>query len=165
MKCPACGFINLPGSDECGSCQSSLTEIPALVAPKKGMERRILEGTVADLSPQRAKSVPPQDSLMMAVEVMRRDKVGCVLVIDGGKLQGVLSERELLLKTSEATDLARTMVREVMRSNPTCLREDDRVADAFHRMALSGHRHVAVQMSAGGYGVISARDLLRYLCR
>jgi CBS domain-containing protein len=77
----------------------------------------------------------------------------------------MLSERELLLKTAEATDLSRTPVREVMRQKPTVLREDDLVAEAFHRMATSNHRHVPVRLKDGSYVVVSARGLLRYLCQ
>jgi len=164
MKCPACGFENIPGADECESCQASLTDIPALV-PKKGMERRILEGTLADLSPKKAVSVAPADSLAKAVETMRRDRMGCVLVLEEGQLLGLLSERELVLRVSEESDLSSTPVRTIMRARPTLLREDDQVAEAFNRMALSGHRHVPVLMKDGSYGIVSARDLLRYLCK
>lgn len=164
MKCPNCGFVNMEGADECETCQSSLTDIPALTG-KKGMEKKILEGTVSDLAPKPAISVSAADSLRKAVEAMRTNRVGCVFVIDSGRLAGILSERELILKVSESSDLDKTRVKEIMRSNPTVLREDDHVADVFHRMALSNHRHVPVQMRSGSYGVVSARDLLRYLCK
>jgi CBS domain-containing protein len=141
-----------------------LTEIPAL-AGKKGMERRILEGTVAELSPKKALSVGPGDTLAKAVETMRQAKVGCVLVVERAELVGVLSEREILFKAAESADLSKIQVGEIMRSRPTVLLEGDQVADAFNRMAMSGHRHVPVQMRDGSHGVISARDLLRYLCK
>lgn len=164
MKCPECGFVNVAGSDECESCSSPLTNAEAL-APKKGMERRIVEGAVSDLSPKPAITVRSSDSVASAIEAMRQAKVGCVLVVDGGELQGVLSERELLMRLTEDADLAKTSVKGVMRSRPTVLRVDDQVADVFHRMAMSGHRHVAVVFKDGSYGVVSARDLLRYLCK
>ena len=164
MKCPSCGFDNIDGADECGSCSEPLTDIPGL-SGKKGMEKRIIEGLVSDLSPKRAITVSAVDPLEKAVEIMRQEKVGCVLALDGGRLAGVLSERELVLRTADSTDLKTTPVREIMRVNPTCLKEGDQVADVFHRMALSNHRHVPVQMKDGSFGVVSARDLLRYLCK
>lgn len=164
MKCPSCGAVNIDGSDECESCQAPLTDMAALV-PKKGMEKRIIEGTIKDLSPKKALTVVPSDSLAKALELMRKNRVGCVLVVDKGDLSGVLSERELLFKTSEASDLSRTKVSEVMRTHQTPLRVDDEVAEIFHRLALSGHRHTAVELGDGSFGVVSARDLLRYLCR
>lgn len=162
MKCPSCGFVNLPGDDECSSCQASLTAAPAA---RPGMEKRILEGSVLDLSPHTALTAEPSDTLAKAVATMREGKMGCVLVLEGGSLRGVLSERELLFRTDAETDLNRTRVGDVMRPEDAWLREDDPVADAFHRMAVSGNRHVSVRRADKTFAVISARDLLRYLCR
>jgi len=164
MKCSSCGFVNIAGTDECGSCRASLTDIPAL-SGGTGMQKRILEGKVCDLSPKAFPTIGPEAPLEEAVQKMRRAKVGAVLVVRGQDLVGVLSERELLLKTKEETDLSRTPVGEIMRGNPAFLREDDLVADVFHRMAISNHRHVPVLMRDGSYAVISARALLRYLCQ
>ncbi len=160
MNCPACGAANIEGVDECESCQEPLTDIPALASPKRGMERRVLDGTVADLSPKSAIVVKAGQSLREAVEVMRAAKVGCALVIEEGHLSGVISEREILMKGGDLSG----PVSGAMRANPTVLREDDQVAEAFNRMAMSGHLHVPIQ-NRGGYAVISARDLLRYLCK
>ncbi len=163
MKCPVCGFNNIAGAEECDSCQSPLSN--EYMVPKKGMERRILEGTIAELSPRKALTIAPGEPLAKAVELMRGAKVGSVLVVEGQELVGVLSERELLLRTAESTSWERTPVKEIMRARPTLLREDDQVAEAFHRMALSNHRHVPVRLKNGDLGVVSARDLLRYLCQ
>lgn len=163
-KCPACGAANLPGEDECASCQAPLAGV-GKEAPKPGMEKRILDGRLADLKPRAGLTTAPSETLEKAVAAMRQAKAGCLLVLEEGKLAGMLSERELLLKTSEATDFAKTSVREVMRQAQTVLAEDDELADAIHHMALSGHRHLPVRLGGGQFGVISARDLLRHLCR
>src|ERR1700692_835289 len=101
MKCPSCGAQNIEGSDSCDGCHAPLTDMHAL-APKKGMEKRIIEGAVKDLSPKKALTVLPTDPLQKAVELMRKNGVGCVLVADAKGLKGVVSERELLFKTDEA---------------------------------------------------------------
>ena len=164
MKCPDCGASNIAGSDECSGCGAPLVHMAAFL-PKRGMERRILEGTVQDLSPQTARSVSPKDSLAKAVAAMRAANVGCVLVVEREKIVGILSERDLILKVPETRDLAKAKVASVMRERPTCLREDDEVAVVFHQMALSAHWHVPVKLKSGALGVVSARDLLRYLCK
>lgn len=164
MKCPDCGSENIEGADECAACSAPLVNVQALT-PKRGMERRILEGLISDLAPKRATKVVPSDSLEKAVAAMRQAKIGCVLAVEDGKCVGVLSERELVLKIAETQDLENTSVESVMRRNPTCLKAGDEVALAFNRMAMSGHLHVPVELGNGSYGVISARDLLRYLCK
>lgn len=162
MKCPDCGLDNIPGADDCAGCSASLVNTSA---PKRGMERRIFEGTLEDLSPKKAAQVSPQDSLLKAVDAMRSAKIGCVLAVENGRCVGILSERELILKTPETQDLARTPVKDLMHPDPACLREGDEVAVVFHRMAFSGHLHVPVLFKDGSYGMVSARDLLRYLCK
>lgn len=164
MKCPDCSLDNIAGSDECSGCGSPLVHTGAL-APKRGMERRILEGTAKDLSPKTAKAVSPRDSLLKAVEMMRAANVGCVLVFEHDNFRGILSERDLILKVPETQDLAQSQVASVMRERPTCLRENDEIAVVFNLMAMSGNWHAPVQMNNGSYGVVSARDLLRYLCK
>ncbi len=164
MRCPDCGHANIAGADDCSACGASLVNIPAKPAAK-GLERKILEGSVADLSPKKAMTVSSEDSLETAVAAMRKAKVGCVLVTENGRLSGVLSEWELLQHSAESAPLSSVPVKRALRSNPAVLRETDQLAEMFHQMAISGHRHVPVALSAGGYGVVSARDLLRYLCK
>lgn len=161
-KCPVCGYANIEGGDECDSCQAPLTAVPAA---RPGMERRILEGSVKELGPRPALTASPSDTLATAVKTMREGRMGCVLVLERGHLRGVLSERELLFRTDPQTDFSSTCVADIMRPEDAWLREDDPVADAFHRMAVSGNRHVPVRLPDKSFAVVSARDLLRYLCR
>lgn len=161
MKCPACGSFNIDGSDECDSCQASLT----IEEPRKGLEKRILEGTVAALAPRQALTVAAGQKAAEALETMRRHKVGCLLVVDGGNLVGVISERELLARLKDPLSPGAARVGELMRPDANSLREGDSVADAFHQMAVSGYRHIAIRLNDGRLAVLSSRDLLRYLCK
>lgn len=164
MKCPDCSQENIAGADECAACGSSLSRAGEL-SPKRGMEKKILEGVLADLSPKKAAPVRPSDTLLTAVSAMRAANTGCVLAVENGQCVGILSERELVLKVAETQDLSRTTVKAVMRASPTCLRADDGVAVAFHHMAMSGYLHFPMRLADGSLGVVSARDLLRYLCK
>ncbi len=162
MKCPSCGADNLEGADECDGCRTPLTEAPA--PPAGGLEKRILGATIADLGPKPAKTIPAAATILQAVEAMRQGKIGCLLALEGAALAGIVSERELALGLPEGGDLSRARVKDFLREEPDVLSDQDALADAFHRMALSGHWHLPVRLRAGGYGVVSARDLLRYLC-
>ncbi len=161
-KCPSCGLPNIAGESECQSCGTSLSGVESH-ALKKGIEKKIIDGQVSDLKPQPAWSVSSSQTIKDAVDLMRVKKGGCVLVLDKGNLKGVFSEREFLFMKQPVA--LNTPISAAMRSNPVCLNPTDLVADAFHQMAVSSHRHLPVKLGAGEYGVISARDLLRYLCR
>lgn len=160
MKCPDCGKENIEGSETCDFCHAPLVRETSV----RGMARRILEGTLSSLSPRPALWSAPGDSLDSAVEKMRARNAGCVLVLDQGKLVGVLSEWELLMRAPEGS-LAGRAVKDLMRPDKTYLSESAEVAFAFNQFALSGYRHLPVRMKDGSYGVVSARDLLHYLCR
>lgn len=164
MKCPDCGMENIPGADDCMGCSSPLANADNLT-PKKGMAKRIIEGMVADLFPKKAASVNPSDTLDKAVAAMRKEKIGCVLAVENGEFKGMVSERELILKVPETVDLARTPVSAVLWRGSTCLKDDDQLADVFHHMTVSGHLHVPIRFKDGSFGIVSARDLLRYLCK
>ena len=60
-------------------------------------------------------SVPPDVTVAAAVEVLNRHLVGSVLVMDGGKLLGIFTERDILRRVvGERRDPATTRVAEVM---------------------------------------------------
>lgn len=163
MKCPDCCQDNIDGSDECGCCGASLVHVAK--QPKRGLERRIIEGVLSALSPRRAVKVLPSDPMRKALDTMVGAKVGCVLAVEAGRCVGILSERELMLRVSETADLDKLKVKDLMRPAPTLLSESDEVGLALHHMALSGHLHVALRLKDGDLGIFSARDLLEFLCK
>lgn len=160
LNCPDCGHANLAGEEDCAHCHAPLASL-ATPQPKQGMQRRILEGTVADLGSHEAASVSDDAPLAEAIRVMRARRVGCVLAMRDGVLSGILTERDVLLS---AGDPAKVKVAEVMRRDPDCLADDQPLAFAFHKMSLHGLRHLPVRRADGSLGVVSSRDLLRYLC-
>ena len=162
MKCLSCGAATLDGESECPSCGTSFLDV-GTHAQTKGMEKKILEGLVSDLGPKTAWSVSVSQTVQDAVDLMRAKKGGCVLILEKGELKGVFSERELLF--AKQPIVTNTPIVQVMRGEAMCLRPSDSVADAFHQMAISGHRHLPGKLNTGEYGVVSSRDLLRYLCR
>src|SRR5262245_23810966 len=59
--------------------------------------------------------VEPSVSVLEAVEVMARDRVGAVTVVENGSLRGIFSERDLMLRVvRQRRDPTTTHVREVM---------------------------------------------------
>lgn len=163
MTCPDCGHVNLPGEEDCSACHAPIAVL-STPQPKHGMQKRILEGTVRDLQPHDAANLKIDASLEKAVRLMREKRVGCVLVMNGDALAGILTERDLLLKSDPACDISRVRVGDVMRPDPECLREEEPLAYAFNKMSLHGMHHLAVRRADGRLAVVSARDLLRYLC-
>lgn len=161
-RCPDCGCENIPGTEDCESCQAPLAPL-SHPQPRGNLSKKILEGTMSDLRPREAVTAPSGASVAQAVRLMREAKLGCALVVDAGRIVGIMTERDLVLAVAGARDPDAVKVHEVMHADPVCLKEDDPVSFAFHHMTVGGYRHLPVYLDGGSVGMISARDLLRYL--
>jgi len=126
------------------------------------IDSRTLSQPIRLLLPRSPLSVAPGATLRDAVGIMREHHVGCVLVVDGGRLVGILTERDLLLK-AEIADLAGD-VASFMTPNPETLRLDDPIVWALNRMGVGGYRHVPlVDEDDRPVGIVSVKDIVHYL--
>lgn len=100
-----------------------------------------------------------------AVGVMNTHRVGCVLVMDTGKLVGVFTERDVLFRVvAQRRDPDQTLVSVVMSAEPVTISPDDTVEDAMRVVTDRRCRHLPVLDERGGLqGLISAGDLTRWL--
>jgi CBS domain-containing protein len=106
--------------------------------------------------------VGPAISVLDAVGVMARDRVGAVTVVEQGILQGIFSERDVMLRVvKQERDPGTTFVRDVMTPDVQTL-TDDATADEAIEVMLVGHlRHVPVLGKDGRVlGLLSIRSLL-----
>lgn len=102
-----------------------------------------------------------------AIAVMQEARVGCVLVVKSGKLEGIFTERDVLTHVAgRDVDPASTPLRRVMTPDPEYLRPSDSIAYALNAMSLGGYRHIPlVDDSRAPVGVVSVRDMINYLVR
>lgn len=110
-------------------------------------------------------SVPPDASVYSAIELMADKGIGALLVIDDGKLVGVVSERDyarkIILQGRSSTE---TFVREVMTESPMTIRCDTTVDEAMRIMTESRIRHLPVIDSDGSVaGIVSIGDLVKWI--
>lgn len=112
-------------------------------------------------------SVGPTDMVSAAVEAMTKAERDCVLVLDGGELAGIFTERDFLNRVSAAgLDPASTPMREVMTSRVDTLRSEDCVTYAINRMAIGGFRNVPVVDDAGKpIAVLDVRIVMGHLVK
>jgi CBS domain-containing protein len=161
MICPVCGHNNLQGADECENCGSDLrtADIPQ---PGTSFEERLVTASLAELAPAAAPTVEPTAPVADAVRLLQQGRTGCVVVEDAGQVVGIFTERDALLKLAGRSDDGLTMS-QVMTRDPVVLRFDDSVAVAIHKMAVGGFRHIPLVDGGRATGIVSARDLFRYL--
>jgi CBS domain-containing protein len=161
MICPVCAVDNLPGSDECDNCGADLRGAELPVA-HGAFEAVLLRERLADLEPRRPIAVGPDDPVTTAIALMQEHRIGCLTVERGGRLVGILTERDLVQKLA-GRPIPGILVRDVMTPDPVVLRDDDTIAVAIHKMAVGGFRHIPLVRGGLVTGIVSARDLSHHL--
>src|SRR4029078_6156387 len=110
-------------------------------------------------------SVPQQASVSEVTRRMKDANSGCALVVEGGKLVGIFTEHDVLLKLTEGSAKLDMPVREVMRPNPEPPDETNSVAEALNKMSLGRYRHLPFKKADGSYAVASIQSVLRYIAQ
>jgi len=110
-------------------------------------------------------AVAPHDTVYEAIALMADKGIGAVLVTDGGKLVGIMSERDYTRKvalrdrSSKSTQVAEIMTREVV-----CVGPHQSVDECMQLMTERRIRHLPVIGDDGAImGVVSIGDLLKSL--
>ena len=133
--------------------------------PRKALDGRALLRPISVLPyPRSPVAVAPSDPVGAALETMSSRNLGAVLVVEGGKVVGIFSERDALRKGLFAGGKGGRPVREFMTRDPDCLTPDDSIALALNRMGVGGYRHVPlVDAQKRPVGLLVMRDAVRYV--
>jgi CBS domain-containing protein len=161
MICPSCGFENIQGADECENCGADLRTVD-IPGPGTAFEAKLVGVPLTEVHPQVPMTIASTATAADAVRQMQEATIGCLIVVDGGAIRGILSERDLVMKSTDG-GLDGALVGNLMTADPVVLRPDDSVAVAIHKMAVGGFRHIPLVSDGRATGIVSARDLFRYI--
>ena len=114
---------------------------------------------VRDLMATRLHTVGPEDTVGEAVALMAQNRVGSVLVMDGGRLLGIFTERDTVRAISQSHDAPRHQIDSWMTHDPRTVEPDVDVDDALQTMLDNGFRHLPVMEDGKVVGSVSMRDL------
>lgn len=100
-------------------------------------------------------------SLAEAARVMRDADIGDVLVVDGGRLCGILTDRDLVVRAvAENRDPDGTTVQAVCSTDPITVVPGEDVGQALHLMRRHALRRLPVRTEDGELvGVVTLGDL------
>jgi CBS domain-containing protein len=99
------------------------------------------------------------DSLRAAAELMWRQQTGSLLVSEGGRLAGIITERDILRAVALGADPERSTVDEAMTTELFTVPPDMPLHEAAREMAARWIRHLPVVQDGELLGVISMRDI------
>jgi CBS domain-containing protein len=108
--------------------------------------------------------IGPAQTVEEAVRLLREERVGCLLVCDGEKIVGILTERDLLRRVLALGKPLTLSVSECMTPNPQVVSRKEPIGAAVRRMEEGGYRHLPVVDEAGRVvGVLSVKKIVHYL--
>ena len=164
ITCPYCDYHNIEGMDVCEQCGQPLDDLH-LPDPTTAVERGLLADTIASLSPRSPVTVAGATPVGEVLNLLVEREIGCVFIVDDDQIKGVFSERDALIRlNANFAALKHEPVAKFMTPSPQSLEAETRICFAVQRMDLGGFRHVPiVDESERVQGVISVRDILRYL--
>lgn len=101
-----------------------------------------------------------ETTVLEAARAMADRKVGAVVITRDGRLEGIVTERDLACRViAEGKDPNTTKLADVMTKNPVVLGPDDTPDDALERMRAGDFRHLPVVDGTRVIGVIAIRHL------
>ena len=96
-----------------------------------------------------------------AAELMKKNKVGAVAVLEKNRLIGIFTERDAVFRVlADHRKPDKTQLHEVMTAWPQTIGPDRPVGHALHMMYEGGFRIVSVVVDGRPIGMVSARDAL-----
>lgn len=109
-------------------------------------------------------TISSQATVYQAAVMMNEQKIGSLLVLDEGRLVGILTERDILMRVvADQRDAVTTRVEEVMTRDIICCRPHTEMEEARSVMKHRRIRHMPVITEEGDLvGVLSIGDLNAY---
>ena len=121
--------------------------------------------TVKHCIDQKAKtifSLQSSNSTLDALKMMRDSRVRSILVVDDGRLVGIVSQGDCAIKVLLPNDDPRTtLLRKIMTPNPLTVRPDSTLEDCMGIMMQKHIRHLPVMENDKVVGVLSIGDIVK----
>lgn len=103
--------------------------------------------------------VSPSTTVGEAVSLMARHRIGSALVMEGGELIGIFTERDTVRAISQSHDAPAHEISSWMTRNPKTVSPDSETDAALRTMLDNGFRHLPVVDVGQVIGMVSMRDL------
>jgi CBS domain-containing protein len=111
-------------------------------------------------------SVEPDAKMSAAIRLLAERKIGAVLVMNHGRVEGILSERDIVRVLGErGARVLEEPVSAVMTRKVVSCRQSDTVAGIMEMMTLGKFRHLPVIEEGMVVGLISIGDVVKWRVR
>ena len=119
-----------------------------------------ITGTVDDIYRPGAITAAADDSLEQTAARLEDKNISALVIMDGDRLGGIITERDIVRAVADRRDLADATAGEYMTSTPATVALDTPLADVARTRLAYGIRHLPVVVAGEVIGMVTARDLL-----
>jgi CBS domain-containing protein len=120
----------------------------------------VSELEVSEVMTHRFLAVAPEDTLGEVAERMAAEDVGSALVVDYGRLIGIVTSRDVLRAISARVHPSDARIREWMTGEPSAAASDTPAAEAARTMLRGGFHHLPVVEGVRPIGVVGLRAVI-----
>ena len=115
--------------------------------------------TVNQVMTQDPRSVAPSDTLVEAARHMREGDTGAIIVVDGGEVTGIVTDRDIVVRAiADGRDPSSTKVADVATTSTITVTPDQSAADAARLMREHDIRRLVVLHDGRPAGIVSIGD-------
>lgn len=116
---------------------------------------------IRDVMTPNPASVSEKDSVKRAAEIMKREDAGVVPVVDGRKIIGIVTDRDIVVRViAEGKDCANAKVNDVMSRQVRTVKEDTPITEVLQLMSREQIRRVPVTNANNELvGIVSIGDI------
>ena len=116
---------------------------------------------VGDVMTRRFVSVSPDTNIIECARIMRKNKVGSLVVKEDKKLVGLLTEGEIINAIGKKKDLSKIRALNIMIKNPETVKPEVDMYDSLVIMKKRRIRWLPVVANKAVIGVLTLKDILR----
>jgi CBS domain-containing protein len=159
-------------------CARNETGAELLIEDSKEQRSRSLKGAIGfrettmtvrailDTKGHQIQSVEPEAKLAAAIEILGERKIGAVLVMSKGRIEGILSERDIVRVLGErGAGVLDEPVSAVMTRKVISCKQTDTVSAIMEMMTTGKFRHLPVVEADRVVGLISIGDIVKWRVR
>lgn len=109
-------------------------------------------------------STTSDKTIKEAVDIMNKENIGDLAIIDNGKLKGIITERDILRRVvAKNIDVEKTKVTEIMTKDVITLNHDSSILEVTRLMSENNFRRLLVVKNKKVVGIVTAKDVIEVL--
>ena len=109
-------------------------------------------------------TVAPEATVFEAIKLMADKNIGALLVMSGGQLHGIFTERDYTRNVAlQGKSSKETRVREIVTQKILTVKQDDTVEECMRLMTEKRVRHLPVVEGTKVVGIVSIGDLVNWI--